>query len=500
MYAQLDQRPQAPETVINETIQSDEQIITFENHPRSNINVYYKFNPSYVGKTYQEMKQRENNRNINFFKSNELDTNLKMLYGDMMDLSVSESYHCKCNNKCCIVNQKANSLSIIIYVENFTDAHLPPDVQSLITGESIADRRVITRISSYSLPVIPHIQVFQWNPQKHCICDFSGWTTLRVLRIEATNGLGQMQIKLPTGLISFSLKTYCPDIESFEDIFKDDIEHNTNVFQSLKHLQLECVTWNVLPTLSNCSFLDLKWCSNLKTIEAPICKMLKVKRCEQFVGFGPNTIKSNYHLEKVVLDNFNANIHIDTNSLTRIPFEFPPGSPTGYKLIDLYRFQVSSLPLCIDPLAYISILHAGSYLYIRDVQSRNNLAFYFDHMKVASDAFDEGYDDEKYDKLIKKHYPKDDESLISMTNRIYGFNWPKFITKIQRQYRFKKFIKAVHTELSTHLPTSLSKYDIGKLLGATQTFKSFNKDKDKGQSPSFISHITSTTSKRARIC
>jgi len=488
MFEELDSRLQAQVAQPREIIQRDDELITFTNHPLSDFNVYNRFNPSHVGKTYGEMKKREENRNIDFFKSNDLETDLKALYKSLKNCKYDRIY--RCSKNCCFANQQTvssldsstshSSLDLSV-ANNFTDIHSPMEIQSILTGNCSTntspllfskDNKLIEvvclRINSKSLPVMPHIQVLEWNPKSDCICDFSGWTSLRILIIKRCRG--RTQIKLPINLLSFSLVSKSDDdlgiLETFEDVFQD-IEFNTSVFQSLKHLHLKNIEWNFLPVLSNCIFVDINRCYNLKTIEAPKCKVISVKNCAKFVGFGEDTTKSNRHLEKVVLSNsYPINIHFPKKT----PFNFPPGSPSGYKLIDLYRFPVSSLPLCLDPFLYISIFYSGSHLYLNDIRSRENLAFYFDHMRFTEEEEEQ---EEEFDEIAEGYYPKNGESLISMANRVYGFNWPKFITKIQRQYRFKKFMRQEHKQLVSFLPKDISKHDIGKLFGAIQTFKPF---------------------------
>jgi len=502
MFHQLDERPSAPITPPSEELRHDGEIITHQNHPLSSFHSqsFSSFNPSFVGKTWGEMKQRESNRSTNFFVSDNLSENLKTLYASLnKPIGLGSRYY-----EACVANWRMTpSTTLNLSAVNFfsDSISLPSSVPSVIINKSVippsfaeSKTLVTMKVQSKSLPVMPHIQILEWTPEDNCICDFSGWTSLRILTICLFYCKGCTRIKLPTGLISFSFISYRNFIdyenenETFEDVFKDT-DHNTTAFQSLKHLYIKGVQWSALPMLSNCISLDITHCNKLKTVEAPKCQVLSVDSCPQFLGFGPTTMASNYHLDKVVLFN-NYNNHFQT----KIPFHFPPGSPSGYKLVDLFRYPVSSLPCRFDPFAYISIFNSGSYLYIKNAQARENLAFYFNRVRISHDA------QEDYNDIIKNHFPKNGESLMSMADRVYGFNWPKFITKIQRQHRFNKFIKQEQKELVAFLPEVICKYNISKLLGATQTFKPFNKPKEEQKQVTYlVSYISSTKSKRKRI-
>jgi len=488
---QLKKRPSAPRTPPIEELENDDQIITQRNHPVSKFNSYVKFNPSFIGKTWGEMKKREANRETSFFASQDLDENLKILY---KSLERPYTHSHRCYDSCLSTWRSTPNLTLdLSKVENdLTETtRLPSDARSVILNNFISQSTLVQnntllamKIESKHLPVMPHIQVLEWVPSHDydSICDFSGWSSLRILVIRLFRR-DFSKIKLPAGLISFSYINYFNmRNETFENIFEND-KHNSNIFQELKHLNLKGVRWPTLPILSNCISLDIQKCNNLKIIEAPKCQVLSVERCSEFIGFGPITMKNNHHLEKVILSNYYSH-----ESQTKNIFHFPPGSPSGYKNIDICRYPVFSLPTHFDPFAYISIFDSGKHLFINNKQTLYNLEFYFNHFVMFLTDKDK----------LKKHLPKPNESLKDMIERMYGFNWPKFITKVQRQYRFKKFIKHEHKELISILPESISKYDIGKLLGATQTFKTFNKtllDK-KEQIPSFISHIF----KRMRTC
>ena len=467
---QLGERPSAPFSPPDEKLENDDQIITLQNHPVSKFNSHVAFNPSFIGKTWGEMKEREENRETSFFKSQDLDKNLKTLYNSLIQ---PYSGYYECYDSCLLAWRSTPNLTLnLTSVSDLTETtRLPSDVRSVILNNyihqaTLAQNNTLLaiKIQSNILPVMPHVQVLDWIPQKDCIYDFSGWTSLRILVIRLFSERDCPKIKLPVGLISFSyLKYYrTPHKETFTDVF-ENIDHNTTVFQSLKHLNLKGTTWPSLPILSNCISLHLEQCGYLKIVEAPKCQVLSVDSCsESFEGFGST---SNYHLNKVVLfQEYNC----DSTTRSKNVFRFPPGSPFGYKHIYLFRYPVSSLPNNFDPLAYISVFNSDDYLFIKSKQARDNLEFYFDHYAILYMSSEES----------KKYICKPNESLHDMIERMYGFNWPKFITKVQRQYRFNKFMKHEHKELISILPESISKYDIGKLLGATQTFKSFIKPKD----------------------
>lgn len=499
-WHELVQRPSAPKEQPVEQILHDDQIITHRNHPVSKFKYFDCFTPSFVGKTWKEMKQREENRNTNFFLSNDLEEELKILYDSLSLEHCTPSY--KSYTTCLEFwrNHPTSTLDLSYATDLTNISCLPPEVKSVIfdddftpTGLSENQTLRALKIQSNTLPVMSHLQVLEWTPVGNAVCDFSQWTSLRVFIIQnhtiISNG---PSIRLPSGLISFTFHNYCDNDNdkylSYENLF-EDVKYNTSVLQSLKHLDIRDVNWPILPILTDCMYLCLHLCKQLKNIEAPKCRVLFIRDCEIFAGFGPITMTSNFYLEKVVF-----NIHRSFLK-SKIPFQFPPGSPSGYKNIDLFRFPISTLPDHYDPFAYISIFDCGPHLYINDTQTRENLVFYFDHNMISYISQDAATDE---------FLPKEKETLRAMVDRVYGFNWPKFMIKIQRQYRFNKFMKQEHKELISFLPDDISKYNIGKLLGATQTFKPFNKAKEEQQqqtpsSSSFIPYISGTVSKRKRI-
>jgi len=468
---ELETRPQAPHVHIkpSKEICQDDEIITEENHPprNPNVNFYDKFYPSFVGKTFKEMKSMEANRDTCFFTSNYLDKELQTLYNSLQRFPNSSSpYFDTCINIWRQSPSRALNLTRLTDSElctYFTNEHLPSDIhaaihdhwyQDTIFPDSVAKIKTLhalkCRGNSNYLFTMPHIKVLILTaPNKDFKYDFTGWTSLQILVLLDVRKK-DFQIKLPTGLISLTMFQCYNSSSSFEDVFTyhGDVDHNKSVFKSLKHIHFKNTGWSTLPDISSCIYLELDKCCRLQTVEAPACQTLIVKN-SYFSGFGPYTMANNNVLDTVVL-------------YCNIFFYFPPGSPTGFRHVDLFRSTVSSLPSHFAPFAFISVIEAGSYLYIKDVRARENFAFYFDHHKLF---------DFHAINLLEQNLPKKDESLRDMIDRKYGFNWPKFITKIQRQFRFKKFINNQYKDIVAFLPHDICKYNVGKLLGASQTFK-----------------------------
>jgi len=472
-------RPQAPQSSVIETLQSDDEIITQQNHPMRNPSYNAKFYPSFVGKTWGEMKQREANRNTDFFKSDDLDENLKTIYSFLFGMysPAHKSYDS------CILDWQSTihrtlDLSIVNDLQN--TASLPSSVRSVYIRNQYVpfsfaknERLVVMRIevAAKLLPVMPHVQILKWichDKEDDVGYDFSGWTSLKILIITDCHCKKCKKClkikKLPPNLISFSYVSYSylihPKNDKFEDMFTDN--NNISIFQSLKHVYLFGVQWPTLPVLTNCISLRIDGCKKLKTIEVPICRTLVISQCHSFMNLGSHTTKNNKDLDIVYIGNYDE-------ICTVTSFQFPPGSPSGYKHIDLLNFPLSSLPPKFAPFAFISIFNSGYHIYIKDPQVRENLTFYFDHMRIQY----------LKKKAKTENIPRDDETICSMVDRKYGFNWPKFITKIQRQYRFNRFMKNERQYLAKFLPDAVCTYNIGKLFGAIQTFKMKNKEQKK---------------------
>jgi len=471
-------RPSAPKVESTDLLQHNDDIITTQNHPIVNSDFEKRFNPSFIGKTWGEMKQMEANRDyVDFFTSNDLDQNLQFLYRSLTGPKIYFPDFDSCvhswRSKSSIFPKTLNlsyvnkrSLKSNLIKNNFPSGvySLTMDHYAFALQLSIKNKLALTALNikskSKDLDVMPYVQVLIWNVEDIAPkYDFSEWVNLRILII--LNVSGKSKFKLPFGLVSLSVfkrDNYVD--ETFEDVFtyknKYDCNHNKSVFQTLKHISIKRFIWKKFPDIPNCTHIELEFCSSVEAIEAPSCRVLKVSN-SLFNGFGPFTQKNNKVLDTVIL-------HF-IKPFGNTIFHFPPGSPKGYRHIDILHSQISCLPTRFIPFAFLSIIDAGSYLYINDIEARENLAFYYDHEKLSPH------------KTLEENLPKGKESLYSMVDRKYGFNWPKFATKIQRQYRFKKYIQNLHQNLLTitNISNDVCKYSIANLLGASDTFSLFKR-------------------------
>lgn len=420
--------------------------ITLQNHPQSTEDLYFggqDFHPSYVGKTWGMMKQMEANRTCNdFFRSADLDENLQTRYSCFEQ---EDNYHSGLTAlELLPIEQHTLKLN---YCAN--PIQIPP---------SFAQRHQLTALTVHTttLPVMPHIQILEWTPTAlNPECDFSQWTSLRILRIHMVKGTPR--IHLPLNLISFSLHKEVLSApitnETFEDVF-EDVAHHINVFQSLKNITLISVTWPTLPVLLNCRFFKMSSCSNLQTVEVPQCRSFTSHHCKSFTGFGSETLIHNTSLHAIIL----------TCQRCEQPIHLPPGEPTGFRHVDISDSNVASLPTRFNPHAFISISDAGSHLFLSQ-SVRENAAFFFNHAWLQM-LWDETLT------LGNHQIPRQGESLNSMIDRVYGFNWSKFAIKIQRQYRFKKYLQHLHQSILEVVPhQDVCIYTIAPYLGALNTFK-----------------------------
>jgi len=471
----ISQRPTAPKEPPTEQLYHDDQIITAKNHPCHDVHENrYRFCPSFVGKTWGVMKKMENNRkNIDFFTSQDIDASLKTLCACLEksnnpDVGVPNYDDCISN---WIKNQsEALYMPSFFRVNNFQPSPfdlIPLNVHAIIITDSgyatiptsFAERSALIalKIFAETLPVMPHIQILDWqiasldkyshseiNPSYQY--DFSGWTNLRILRL--TNVKNTSRIRLPPNLVSLHLEFYFDSENeksqcnlSCKKVFGDTIK----IFQSLLDVRLVHVGWLRLPIFTNCLYFNISNSPFIKTVEVPQCKSFTAIYCKNFVRFGFLTLSRNKSLDAIIL------FSRQTISEKKL-FHLPQGSPDGFKHINVFGTPLASLPTKFSPFAYISLLDAGSKLYINDDQTRENLTFYFDP------SFQD--------------IPKKGESLREMIDRIYGFNWSKFITKLQRHYRFKKYIKNIHGSLVKSVGTpDICIHEVARLLGAAKTFK-----------------------------
>lgn len=432
--------------------------------------------PSFVGKTWGEMKQMEFNRTLTtekLFKMQCLDKDLKIL---------EESF------EQCIKEQTFKSVSYDELIEswnqkpsdplNFNDLcldsniiksclkNLPIDVRSFIFNPwydamcipvSLADRTNLSALCVCVdiLPVMPHVKILKWGPvNSYFSFDFSGWVSLQILKIDIPT-FTETQIRLPPNLVSLHLKfgstTFGPTSRSqkFSDIFGND-EYNINILKSLVYVELINVQWVKMPSLTKCEYVVLSHCSYLKNIEAPHCKSLTASYCKSFMGFGPLTLLDNKSLE-----------HVDLSSLPEM-HHLPSGALSGYRYIKIYNTKIYTFPNNFAPYAYVSIISRiqsfNPYIYISSKRVRETMAFYYD--KEQAQAFN------------RIECPKQNETVEQMIDRLYSFNWPKFFTKIQRQYRFKKYMSNIHPILSMFVSPYICVYGLAKLLGASKSFGS----------------------------
>lgn len=116
-------------------------------------------------------------------------------------------------------------------------------------------------------------------------------------------------------------------------------------------------------------------------------------------------------------------------------------------------------------------MDAGSKLFIKDQHIRDTLEFYFDRTQLT--YFD--YDDSEF-VSSDLSIPREGETLREMISRFYGFDWPKFAKKLQRQFRFKRYMKNLHKPLLKHVTTQdICIHEIAQYLGASNTFKNTKK-------------------------
>jgi len=487
------QRPSAPTQPPSEILVDDNQVITELNHPL-NMNPRFgsllRFRPSFIGKTWGTMKEMEKNR---AYKTSEfIDQHINTIssyidnaynfydFNPEINLSVNariQSWKSNSNNislnlsdvifhntKTDNENDNNNLLSVSLPDENII-ADLPPDINSIVffssttIPESLANYTSLISLYVYTdyLPVMKHIEYLEWNitsPFDDVFVfdfDFSEWTSLRELRLHGITETSK--IKLPPNLVYLTLEVSQINLDfdspisskDFEDVF-EDFEYNTLVFKSLKYLSVSGILWTHFPVLDECQCLIISFCNNIQTIEAPKCRSLTVAFCNSFIGCGPEMLRHNNSLD-----------HICFMCLKKSSFyHIPVGSPNGFRAIDIFDTSVVALPTKFAPHAHISLYNAGSHLFVNSRQARENMVFYFDHHNVSNNLH---------------LFLKQNESLEDMVDRIYGFNWPKFITKIQRQYRFKKYIKNTYSLLDKCIPKQVSISEVATLLGATQTFK-----------------------------
>jgi len=480
-YNILAQRPIAPEDPPVEKLREgdDDQIITELNHPiiEPDIRLDISFYPSFIGKTWGEMKQMENNReNIRFVTSADIDPSLMALharlqkYDDGQDHvrdAVYQDYEQRLETwrknpsdtlrLPLLIVLKYGKLMLLPYDT------LPLDVHSLeifgglgetVIPPSFAERKslIALDVCASTLPAMPHIQILIWkikntrtNSSGISTYDFSKWTSLKILRLVDIDC--EYNIQLPKNLISFTLHQKSNRLKerTVEEIFGDTV----SIFRALRHIFLLNVNWPSLPVLDKCQYFQMSNCKLFQTIELPICKSFIADSCEMFKGFGAVTLANNRLLEIVVLHDLSQ----DKDTIIHLP----EGSPFGYRHVSIYCTSVASLPRRFAPYAYISLIDAGHKHYINDLKVRETLEFYFDHIRSE---------------YTNQCLPKRGETLKDMIERLYGFNWPKFITKLQRHYRFKKYMKNVHRSLVKSVGTpDICIHEVARLLGASKTFK-----------------------------
>jgi len=477
VYELLSQRPTAPIHPPTEDLVDDNQIITEQNHPfDAEVDRLFDFHPSFIGKTWGAMKQMENNRtNIDFFTSQDLDQKLRDLYACLQRTDTIEDI---AGFDQCISAWRENPSEGLKLSGPINQNICPPldtipeDVHTLMAFSwiqtvnipiALAERSALVALTVRTkvLPVMPHIQILHFHQsdydskQQNIMLDFSGWTNLRVLRITIKS---TVRIRLPSQLISFTLcVSKFSDGQTFENMFgeaKDQIA----IFQSLKHLKIDSVTWTSLPVLSNCQYFTMGYCHKIETVEIPKCRSVRIHQCKSFTGFGPLTLLHNNTLDTIILNKLGKGRY----------YQIPLGSPTGYRHVEFFCAHPSELPTNFAPYAYISIMDAGSKLFIKDQHIRDTLEFYFDHTMLN---YIDHYNDVKIffsDLCI----PRRGETLREMVNRLYGFDWPNFAQKLQRQFRFSRYMKHLHQPLLKHVTTQdICIHEIARYLGASNTFK-----------------------------
>jgi len=482
VYELLSQRPAAPIHRPIEDLVDDNQIITEQNHPfdAEAEDRFGDFYPSFVGKTWGAMKQMEYNRtNTDFFTSQYLDQQLRDLYACLQRTDTIEDIP---NFNQCISTWQENpseglQLSGAIKRSNCPPLDtIPQNVHTLMAFSrspvnipiALAERSTLVAlcIRTEALPVMPYIQILHLavsdydnisGQHIHTSFDFSEWTSLRILKIRGVKSTDQ--IRLPSQLISLTLcvgKSNGTN-QTFESMFGEANDQRV-VFQSLKHLKIDSVNWPTLPTLSNCHYFTMLYCDKLEIVEVPKCRSIMVNRCKSFTGFGPLTLLHNDTLDTITLYKLCKDRY----------YQLPIGSPTGYRHVIIFCARVYTLPVKFASHAYISIMDAGSKLYIKDQQARDTLEFYFDHTILTY------IDDNSKDKIASSDLciPRQGETLREMINRLYGFNWSHFARKIQRQFRFKCYMKNIHQPLLKQVTTQdICIHEIARYLGASKSFK-----------------------------
>jgi len=480
LYDFLNQLPTPPTRPPTEDLVDDNQIITEQNHPLYTT-------ASFIGKTWGVMKQMENNRiNTDFFTSQDLDQQLREL--------------CTCLQRTCGTIDVSNfDQCISTWQENPSEGlnlsgpiglggcflldSIPEKVHTLIVYSwykkvnfpiTFTKRKnlVSLAICAYpdAIPVMPYIQIlhlqlpdYDSEQNTHTLFDFSKWTNLRVLKLTVKS---THQIRLPAQLMSLTLCVNNPSgstngyTYTFENMFGKANDQRV-IFQSLKHLHINLVNWPTLPKLLNCQYFTMEYCNKLQTVEVPKCRSVRVNRCKLFSGFGPLTLLHNNTLDTIILNKLRKDKY----------YQLPLGSPTGYRHVEILFAHVSALPTHFAPYAYISIMDAGSKLFIKDQHIRDTLEFYFDRTQLT--YFD--YDDSEF-VSSDLSIPREGETLREMISRFYGFDWPKFAKKLQRQFRFKRYMKNLHKPLLKHVTTQdICIHEIAQYLGASNTFKNTKK-------------------------
>jgi len=472
-----------PYKLADSLMNDDNHIITIEDHfnqyPNNNVQNEKSFH--FVGKSIGAMKQMEKNRtSVNFFESDDLDKDLQKKYAHIRELraqifpmhNLTECLNTWLQNPTGMLNLLGMEYFTNSQINNISSLHdfmesLPQNVHALAIyqnpnfphiPQSFADRKSLVTLFTNidNLPVMPHVQVCEWSPKsKIATCDFSKWTSLRILKI---NAQFEPKICLPVNLISFSLHVYnySPrNKRKFEDVFKDDDDRNDDnisrhitIFQSLKHLYLYRVAWTNLPSLLKCRDLTLSSCYNIQSIDVPMCRSIEIITCISFSGFDQNTLNNNDILDTVKFyHNFNVNKW----------YQLPVGSSSGYRHIYIWDTHIASLPNKYVPYAFVSLSNSGPCMYIYSQQIRDVMKFYQYHgiAKISHDLKDTSDKNLTKDELVEKSY---------------NFNWSKFATKIQRQHRFKKFIRHTYPIISKYISRDNCMYDIAKIMGSYQTF------------------------------
>jgi len=430
-----------------------------------------------------QLEKNRQRRSDGFFKSDDLDENLQKLYACWDNNRVNYYPNNHPNNyKQCLLNWKQNptenvlDLSLLFrYGENFPPLDtIPRDVHTLVIFDIIntivippilskRKKLLSLQVHASTIPVMPYIQIFNWliadsfsvkNNGSGPVYDFSEWSNLRILTL---NGISpNSHIILPHQLISLTLN-YSKCYNRIDDSPRpvQEVFGNITTFQSLKHVHINEAPWSDVPKLY-CKYFFMMNCNHITTLEVPKCISFRALSCQKFSGFGRLTLLHNKVLDIIQLSRLG-----NENTL----YHLPPGAPTGYRHIDISCTKLAALPTRFDPYVYISLIGTGPRLFINDPKARDNFEFYFDQEKFTS-----------YDQTISDQcLPRPGETLRNMIDRVYGFNWPKLITKIQRQIRFKQYIKNTYKRLIKYETSKeVCNYEIAKYMGASNTFKNKN--------------------------